>query len=169
MDSTLVPSFEETMEVQVQEKEEPTKVQKEAKEENEFLLDLEEKDVESNPNLEHYDGLVLLNSIADGPVEKTATLNLSLSGFDVIDDIKATVEEKYPKVHGMPLGMVLTGTRDGNIPNAPTTRLVKPLLLRWILRAPSFNSHYYIILEQNEVLFTSDATLLTNVKSKRIT
>ena len=43
MDSTLVPSFEETKEVQVQGKEEATKVPKEAKEENEILLDLEEK------------------------------------------------------------------------------------------------------------------------------
>ena len=52
MDSTLVPSFEETMEVQVQEEDGPTKVQEEAMEENVILLDLEEKEVESKPNLE---------------------------------------------------------------------------------------------------------------------
>jgi len=33
-------------------KKEPTKVQKEAKEENEILLDLKQKEVESTPNLE---------------------------------------------------------------------------------------------------------------------
>mgnify|MGYP001092662447 CR=1 FL=1 len=40
------------VQVQVQEEEEPTKVQEEAREENEILLDLEEKDVESKSNLE---------------------------------------------------------------------------------------------------------------------
>jgi len=40
------------VQVQVQEEEGPTKVQEEAKEQNKILLDLEEKEVESKPNLE---------------------------------------------------------------------------------------------------------------------
>ena len=52
MDSTLVPSFEETMKVQVQEEKGSTKVQEETKEENEILVDMEEKEFESKLNLE---------------------------------------------------------------------------------------------------------------------
>ena len=54
MHSTVVPSFEETMEVQVQVQieEEPSMGQEEANQENEILLYLEEKKFESKPNLE---------------------------------------------------------------------------------------------------------------------
>lgn len=44
------------------------------------------------------DGSVLLNSTANNTAEKDAIPNLSLSGFDVIDDIKANVEKKCPGV-----------------------------------------------------------------------
>lgn len=44
------------------------------------------------------DGSVLLNSTANNTAEKDAIPNQSLSGFDVIDDIKANVEKKCPGV-----------------------------------------------------------------------
>ncbi|MBA0879463.1 hypothetical protein Goshw_004449 [Gossypium schwendimanii] len=44
------------------------------------------------------DGSVLLNSTTNNSAEKDAIPNLTLAGFDVIDDIKAEVEEKCPNV-----------------------------------------------------------------------
>ena len=44
------------------------------------------------------DGSVLLDSTATNTTEKDAIPNLSLSGFDVIDDIKAAVEAKCPRI-----------------------------------------------------------------------
>ncbi|MBA0562021.1 hypothetical protein Golob_007105, partial [Gossypium lobatum] len=79
------------------------------------------------------DGSVLLNSTTDNSAEKDAIPNLSLAGFDVIDDIKAEVEEKCPNVVSCadvlalaardavsfkfqrPMWEVLTGRRDGRV------------------------------------------------------
>ncbi|KAB1203032.1 Peroxidase 3 [Morella rubra] len=103
------------------------------------------KHVASNPNLPakllrmHFhdcfvrgcEASVLLNSTGNGPVEKDAIPNLTLSGFDVVDDIKAAVEKEcegvvscadilalaardsvsFPFHH--PMWKVLTGRRDG--------------------------------------------------------
>lgn len=44
------------------------------------------------------DGSVLLNSTANNIAEKEAIPNLTLLGFDVIDDIKEKVEEACPGV-----------------------------------------------------------------------
>ncbi|XP_010070010.2 peroxidase 3 [Eucalyptus grandis] len=44
------------------------------------------------------DGSVLLNSTKNNTAEKEAIPNLTLAGFDVIDDIKAEVEKKCPGV-----------------------------------------------------------------------
>lgn len=44
------------------------------------------------------DGSVLLNSTAGKTAEKDAIPNLSLSGFDVIDEIKEALEAKCPKI-----------------------------------------------------------------------
>lgn len=44
------------------------------------------------------DGSVLLNSTADNTAEKDAGPNLSLAGFDVIDEIKAEIEAQCPGV-----------------------------------------------------------------------
>ena len=45
------------------------------------------------------DGSVLLNSTGNGSgAEKDAVPNLSLAGFDVIDDIKAELEKTCPGV-----------------------------------------------------------------------
>lgn len=44
--------------------------------------------------LQGCDGSVLLNSTANSTAEKAAIPNLSLSGFDVIDDIKLAVEKE---------------------------------------------------------------------------
>ena len=43
------------------------------------------------------DASVLLNSTASNTAEKDAIPNLSLAGFDVIDDIKDALEAKCPK------------------------------------------------------------------------
>ncbi|XP_061357472.1 peroxidase 3-like isoform X2 [Gastrolobium bilobum] len=77
------------------------------------------------------DGSVLVNSTASNSAEKDAIPNLTLSGFDVIDDIKAAVEAKCPKTVSCadivalaardavsvqfkkPMWEVLTGRRDG--------------------------------------------------------
>ncbi|MBA0754617.1 hypothetical protein Gogos_021383 [Gossypium gossypioides] len=44
------------------------------------------------------DGSVLLNSTTNNTAEKDAIPNLTLAGFDVIDDIKAEVEKECPNV-----------------------------------------------------------------------
>ncbi|KAK7284694.1 hypothetical protein RJT34_19444 [Clitoria ternatea] len=79
------------------------------------------------------DGSVLLDSTATNTAEKDAIPNLSLSGFDVIDDIKDTLEAKCPGIvscadiialaardavsaqFNKPTWKVLTGRRDGNV------------------------------------------------------
>ncbi|MBA0862502.1 hypothetical protein Goshw_009369 [Gossypium schwendimanii] len=79
------------------------------------------------------DGSVLLNSTTNNTAEKDAIPNLTLAGFDVIDDLKAEVEKKCPNVVSCadvlalaardavsfkfqtPLWEVLTGRRDGRI------------------------------------------------------
>lgn len=43
------------------------------------------------------DASVLLNSTASNTAERDAIPNLSLAGFDVIDDIKSELEAKCPK------------------------------------------------------------------------
>ncbi|BFG43269.1 hypothetical protein CerSpe_295430 [Prunus speciosa] len=103
--------------------------------------------VSSNPNLPakllrmHFhdcfvrgcDGSVLLNSTANNTAEKDAAPNLSLAGFNVIDDIKENLENKCPGIVSCAdilalaardsvsfqfkrsLWKVLTGRRDGTI------------------------------------------------------
>ncbi|KAK7277699.1 hypothetical protein RJT34_22714 [Clitoria ternatea] len=79
------------------------------------------------------DASVLLSSTASNTAERDAIPNLSLAGFDVIDDIKAAVEAKCPKTvscadiltlatrdavsvqFNKPLWKVLTGRRDGTV------------------------------------------------------
>ncbi|KAA3463084.1 peroxidase 3-like [Gossypium australe] len=80
------------------------------------------------------DASVLLNSTTNNTAEKDAIPNLTLAGFDVIDDIKAEVEKKCPnvvscadvlalaardavsfKVSQTPLWKVLTGRRDSRM------------------------------------------------------
>ncbi|GLJ44635.1 hypothetical protein SUGI_0938120 [Cryptomeria japonica] len=79
------------------------------------------------------DGSVLLNSTANNPAERDATPNLSLRGFEVIDDVKAEIEKKCPGVvscadilalvardtvvcaNGGPFWEVRTGRRDGMV------------------------------------------------------
>ncbi|KAL6339691.1 hypothetical protein AAG906_034777 [Vitis piasezkii] len=103
--------------------------------------------VSSNPNLPaklirmHFhdcfvrgcDGSVLLNSTANSTAEKDAGPNLSLAGFDVIDDIKSQLEKTCPGVVSCAdilalatrdsvsfqfkksMWEVLTGRRDGKV------------------------------------------------------
>lgn len=79
------------------------------------------------------DASVLLDSTANNTAEKDAIPNLTLGGFDVIDDIKNAVEAKCPKTvscadilavatrdavsvqFNKPLWEVLTGRRDGTV------------------------------------------------------
>ncbi|KAH9329129.1 hypothetical protein KI387_001237, partial [Taxus chinensis] len=79
------------------------------------------------------DGSVLLNSTANNVAEKAAIPNLSLRGFEVIDDAKAEIEKKCPGVvscadilslvardavvvaDGGPFWRVRSGRRDGVI------------------------------------------------------
>ncbi|XP_027920922.1 uncharacterized protein LOC114178961 [Vigna unguiculata] len=79
------------------------------------------------------DGSVLLDSTASNTAEKDSIPNLSLSGFDVIDDIKAALEAKCPGTVSCadilalaardavsvqfkkPMWEVLTGRRDGKV------------------------------------------------------
>ncbi|XVF32675.1 hypothetical protein REPUB_Repub17cG0103100 [Reevesia pubescens] len=79
------------------------------------------------------DASLLLNSTSNNTAEKQAIPNLTLTGFDVIDDIKAEVEKKCPGVvscadvlalaardsvsYGFkrPLWEVPTGRRDGRV------------------------------------------------------
>ncbi|XP_017637563.1 peroxidase 56-like [Gossypium arboreum] len=82
------------------------------------------------------DGSVLLNSTTNNTAEKDAIPNLTLAGFDVIDDIKAEVEKECPNVVSCAdvlalaardavsfkfqkaLWNVLTGRRDGTVSQA---------------------------------------------------
>ncbi|KAM1042141.1 hypothetical protein ACFX2I_031187 [Malus domestica] len=95
------------------------------------------------------DGSILLNSTANNTAEKAAVPNLTLSGFDVIDDIKEKLEEKCPGVvscadilalaardsvsfqYNKSMWQVLTGRRDGTI------SLVREALIN--IPAPFFN------------------------------
>ncbi|KAJ1392725.1 Secretory peroxidase [Sesbania bispinosa] len=79
------------------------------------------------------DGSVLLESTANNTAEKDAIPNLSLSGFDVIEDIKEALEAKCPGIvscadiltlaardsvsiqFNKPMWEVLTGRRDGTV------------------------------------------------------
>ncbi|XP_030552448.1 peroxidase 3-like [Rhodamnia argentea] len=79
------------------------------------------------------EGSVLLNSTKNNTAEKDAIPNLSLAGFNVIDDIKAELEKKCPSVVSCadilalaardsvsfqfekPMWNVLTGRRDGTV------------------------------------------------------
>ncbi|CAL5208949.1 unnamed protein product [Lathyrus oleraceus] len=79
------------------------------------------------------DGSVLLNSTANNTAEKDAIPNLTLFGFDVIDEIKDAIEAKCPKTvscadilalaardavsaqFNKPMWEVLTGRRDGTV------------------------------------------------------
>ncbi|XWS31647.1 hypothetical protein CRYUN_Cryun23aG0094300 [Craigia yunnanensis] len=79
------------------------------------------------------DASLLLNSTSNNTAEKQAIPNLTLSGFNIIDDIKAEVEKKCPGVVSCadvlalaardsvsfkfqrPLWEVLTGRRDGRM------------------------------------------------------
>ncbi|CAJ1969141.1 unnamed protein product [Sphenostylis stenocarpa] len=79
------------------------------------------------------DGSVLLSSTSNNSAERDAIPNLSLAGFDVIDDIKSAVEAKCPKTvscadiltlatrdavsvqFNKPMWEVLTGRRDGTV------------------------------------------------------
>ncbi|XP_010261100.1 PREDICTED: peroxidase 3-like [Nelumbo nucifera] len=82
------------------------------------------------------DGSVLLNSTKDNTAEKDAPPNLTLTGFDVIDEVKTEVEKACPGVVSCadivalsardsvafqfkkPLWDVLTGRRDGTLSRA---------------------------------------------------
>ncbi|GAV63380.1 peroxidase domain-containing protein [Cephalotus follicularis] len=82
------------------------------------------------------DGSVLIDSTANNTAEKAAVPNLSLGGFDVIDEIKTKLEETCPGVVScadivalaardsvsfqfkQPIWEVLTGRRDGIISRA---------------------------------------------------
>ncbi|CAJ1880290.1 unnamed protein product [Sphenostylis stenocarpa] len=79
------------------------------------------------------DGSVLLDSTATNTAEKESIPNLSLSGFDVIDDIKEALEAECPGIvscadilalaardavsvqFNKPMWEVLTGRRDGRV------------------------------------------------------
>ncbi|EOX94910.1 Peroxidase superfamily protein [Theobroma cacao] len=113
----------------------------------EIVKNVTEKHVCKNPSLPakllrmHFhdcfvrgcDASLLLNSTTNNTAEKQAIPNLTLSGFDVIDDIKAEVEKTCPGVVSCadvlalaardsvsfelqrPLWEVLTGRRDGRV------------------------------------------------------
>ncbi|KAG6752837.1 hypothetical protein POTOM_042876 [Populus tomentosa] len=112
-----------------------------------IVKNITETRVASNPNLPakllrmHFhdcfvrgcDGSVLINSTANSTAEKGAVPNLSLAGFDVIDEIKTELENRCAgKVScadilalaardavsvqfKKPIWEVLTGRRDGNV------------------------------------------------------
>ncbi|KAK1279124.1 Peroxidase 56 [Acorus gramineus] len=79
------------------------------------------------------DGSVLLNSTANSTAEKDSIPNLSLSGFDVIDEVKSAIEKACPGIVSCsdivalaardsvayqfkkPLWSVPTGRRDGTV------------------------------------------------------
>ncbi|KAG8473946.1 hypothetical protein CXB51_034006 [Gossypium anomalum] len=141
------------------------------------------------------DASVLLNSTTNNTAEKDAIPNLTLAGFDVIDDIKAEVEKKCPnvvscadvlalaardavsfKVSQTPLWEVLTGRRDSrvsrisealaNLPSPFSNFTILPLSLT----SPPFSKTLLTkaLMCKTWWSYQSDAALLTNKSSRDV-
>ncbi|KAE8726895.1 Peroxidase 1 [Hibiscus syriacus] len=131
------------------------------------------------------DGSVLLNSTKNNLAEKAAVPNLSLRGFNVIDSIKAEVEEACPGVvscadvvalvardsvsmiHG-PYWEVPLGRRDGrvSIMNQVFAELPAPLAnittLRQMFAAKGLNMKDLAVLSGGHTIGTSHCNGFTN-------
>ncbi|PPD96943.1 hypothetical protein GOBAR_DD06044 [Gossypium barbadense] len=138
------------------------------------------------------DGSVLLNSTTNNSAEKDAIPNLTLAGFDVIDDIKAEVEKKCPNVVSCadvlalaardavsfkfqrPLWEVLTGRRDGRVSrvsealaNLPSPFSNFTTLVRNFANQ-GLNVHDLVVLSGTiSIVFTFDNNYYVTVKQNK--
>uniref|UniRef100_A0A7N2LWW6 peroxidase n=1 Tax=Quercus lobata TaxID=97700 RepID=A0A7N2LWW6_QUELO len=104
------------------------------------------------------DASVLLDSAPNNAAEKDSPPDLTLGGFNIIDDIKAEVEKQCygqdPTLNSSYADYLKTKCKNlsdntTKVPMDPTSSL-------------SFDTHYYKILLENEGPFQSDAALLTD-------
>ncbi|KAK0608729.1 hypothetical protein LWI29_035110 [Acer saccharum] len=113
------------------------------------------------------DASVLLNAVNNVPAEKDSIPNASLSGFDVIDDIKTVIENRCPGVVSC-ADILALAARDAvsfpcpNPANSATTVELDPR------SSKSFDKNYFNILLQNKGLLQSDAALLKDGNSLQL-
>ncbi|KAD4384890.1 hypothetical protein E3N88_25058 [Mikania micrantha] len=134
------------------------------------------------------DGSILLDATQNTTTEKTAGPNRSISGYEVIDEIKAKLEAACPGIVSC-ADIVALAARDAvsfqvRIGDAdPSLDPVYAQSLRKLCPNPvnpatvlemdpnsslTFDSHYYRALNRHKGLFVSDAALLTNRQSALI-
>ncbi|KAA8543175.1 hypothetical protein F0562_021330 [Nyssa sinensis] len=132
------------------------------------------------------DGSILLNSTANNTAEKDAIPNLSLSGFDVIDEIKAQLENKCRGVvscadilalaardsvsfqYRKPMWNVLTGRRDGkvSIASEALTNLPSPFsnftTLKQGFATKGLNVHDLVVLSGGHTIGLGHCNFFSN-------
>ncbi|KVH89897.1 heme peroxidase [Cynara cardunculus var. scolymus] len=108
------------------------------------------------------DASILLDPAQNKTAEKTAGPNRSVSGYDVIDEIKTTLEASCPGIVSC-ADILALAARDAVSFQNPTTALeMDPN------SALSFDSDYFRSLNKHKGLFVSDAALLTNQESAMV-
>nr|AFK41025.1 unknown [Lotus japonicus] len=133
------------------------------------------------------DGSVLLNSTAGNTAEKDAIPNLSLSGFDVIDEIKEALEAKCPKIvscadilalaardavsvqfNNEPKWEVLTGRRDGTVSKSSEvlTNIPAPFFtftqLKQSFESKKLTLHDMVVLSGGHTIGVGHCNLFSN-------
>ncbi|KAL1351077.1 hypothetical protein HN51_015052 [Arachis hypogaea] len=133
------------------------------------------------------DGSVLLDSTATNKAEKDSIPNLSLAGYDVIDDIKAAIEAKCSGIvscadilalatrdafsvrfNNVPLWEVLTGRRDGRVSIASEALAnLPPPFFNFTQLKQSFESkkltvHDLVVLSGAHTIGVGHCNLFTN-------
>ncbi|KAH7577460.1 hypothetical protein ACOSP7_001633 [Xanthoceras sorbifolium] len=132
------------------------------------------------------DASILINSTASNTAEKDSVPNLSLSGFDVIEEIKAELEEKCPGIVSCadiltlaardsvsfqfqkPMWEVLTGRRDGRVslesdvfPNIPAP-FDNFTVLRQSFQSKGLNVHDLVVLSGGHTIGIGHCNLFSN-------
>ncbi|KAK4847954.1 hypothetical protein QYF36_009604 [Acer negundo] len=132
------------------------------------------------------DASILINSTASNTAEKDAIPNLSLSGFDVIEEIKAELEKKCPGIVSCadilslaardsvsfqfqkPMWKVLTGRRDGRVSleSEVLTNIPSPFqnftLLKQFFRRKGLTVHDLVVLSGGHTIGVGHCNLFSN-------
>ncbi|KAK2649295.1 hypothetical protein Ddye_016784 [Dipteronia dyeriana] len=132
------------------------------------------------------DGSILINSTASNTAEKDSIPNLSLSGFDVVEEIKAELEKKCPGIVSCadilslaardsvsfqfqkPMWEVLTGRRDGRVslesevfPNIPSPFHNFTVLMQFFQRK-GLTVHDLVVLSGGHTIGIGHCNLFSN-------
>ncbi|KAI9180925.1 hypothetical protein LWI28_009465 [Acer negundo] len=132
------------------------------------------------------DASILINSTASNTAEKDAIPNLSLSGFDVIEEIKAELEKKCPGIVSCadilslatrdsvsfqfqkPKWEVLTGRRDGRVSlqSEVSTNIPSPFqnftVLRQFFERKGLTVHDLVVLSGGHTIGVGHCNLFSN-------